>query len=180
MINESEIVELYFQWLLNIVCDDKQQKEYENLIRLLHSIEFYSTLQRDDHRAADGIDLRAEFADSIGVDYMEIRDILMEPCSVLEMFVALALRCENSIMGDDEYGDRTSEWFWLMMHNMRLDEFTNYVYDEYDICEIVERFMLREYQSDGFGGPFYIPGTDKDLRDVELWYQMCWYLNTIL
>ena len=29
------------------------------------------------------------------------------PCSVLEMLIALSIRCEETIMTDEEYGDRT-------------------------------------------------------------------------
>ena len=33
-------------------------------------------------------------------------------CSVLEMMIALAIRCEEHIMDDPDVGNRTGQWFW--------------------------------------------------------------------
>ena len=45
--------------------------------------------------------------------------------------------------------------------------------------QVIFRFLDRNYQRDGSGGLFIVHG-HGDLRNVEIWYQMLWYLNDIL
>ena len=44
----------------------------------------------------------------------------------------------------------------------------------------VRRFMDGKYKPNGKGGLFTIPSCERDLRTVEIWYQMNWYLNSII
>ena len=44
---------------------------------------------------------------------------------------------------------------------------------------VIKSFLRVEYQPNGKGGLFYIPDYQGDIRNLEIWYQMCWYLNTI-
>lgn len=121
----------------------------------------------------DGIDLRDKYADWSG-DYPEKGG----PCSVLEMMVGLSIRCENELMHDSLKGDRTSVWFWIMIDNLGLDQMDDYEFDE-DYCNyILERFLNREYDSDGFGGPFFIHDFDGDMTNMELWYQLNFYIDS--
>ena len=48
------------------------------------------------------------------------------------------------------------------------------------VDEKIERFLKREYKSNGDGGLFTVKKCKCDLRKVEIWYQMCWYLDGIL
>lgn len=121
----------------------------------------------------DGLDLRAEYLDWNGDD-----ETLNGPCSVLEMMVALARKCEQTLMYDPSKGDRTELWFWIMIDNLGLTCMDEYDYDE-DYCDyILERFLNREYESDGYNGPFFVHGFDKDMREMELWYQLNFYLES--
>jgi hypothetical protein len=52
-------------------------------------------------------------------------------------------------------------------------------YDEIYVTEVIDRFINRKYEPNGKGGLFTIRNVKEDLRDVEIWYQMCWYLNSI-
>ena len=52
-------------------------------------------------------------------------------------------------------------------------------YDETYVDEVITRFLDRDYQPNGKGGLFTIRHCDDDLREVEIWYQLCWYLDTI-
>ena len=38
----------------------------------------------------------------------------------------------------------------------------------------------KKYDPDGEGNIIHIPGCKDDLRDVEIWCQMCWYLDSVL
>jgi hypothetical protein len=137
----------------------------------------------DENRALDGIELRYRFAHYKGIDfYPTIKDVesyLDGPCSVLEMMVALAMRCEDTIMDDAKVGDRTKQWFWGMITSLGLGGMRDDLFDKRYVTDILERFLNREYEPNGKGGLFYIRSCDKDLRDVEIWHQLLWYLNSI-
>jgi hypothetical protein len=138
-------------------------------------------IPKDQNRAEGGIDLRYRFAISQGYedDIEEILYILDGPCSILEMMVALAIRCEEDIMDDPCMGDRTAQWFWGMIVSLGLGPMMDHNFDVLLVDEVIHRFLNREYEPDGTGGLFTIRNCEEDLRDVEIWIQMCWYLNTI-
>ena len=159
----------------------KQVKSYKKLFTHLHGVDFNYILDMDSNRAEDGIDLRYRFAYEQGVDsrlaaaYLDNR-----PCSVLEMIIALAIRCEEDIADDPEIGDRTSGWFWSMISNLGLNYYDDEWYDEKQVAIIVDKFLNRKYARNGKGGLFCIPGIDKDMRSAEIWYQAMWYFDTCL
>lgn len=171
----------YFDWLYDYVTKGKAHKDvsYRKLFMFLHEVEFTFIILRDKNRASDGVNLRYKFATSRyhdnDVEY--VLDILDGPCSVLEMMVALANRCEESIMTDTRYGNRTMQWFWSMLKNMGLSMMTDDRFDRKRCEKIVSTFLNREYSYDGKGGLFYIPECTEDLRTLEIWTQLCWYLD---
>jgi hypothetical protein len=131
----------------------------------------------DENRAKDGIDLRWRFVNDR--DLIDVPACLDGPCSVLEMMIALVIRCEETIMDDPELGDRTSQWFWNMIVNLGLGSMTDDRYDSMAVRRNVDRFLYRRYSPDGRGGLFFIRDCEQDLRGVEIWRQMCWYLDSI-
>ena len=96
--------EEYFNWLCDIVNGNRFSKHisYRRLLRCLHSIIFRVVIPNDINRAKDGVDLRRKYKLHTGRDIYD-----NDPCTVLEMMVALTIRCEESIMDDPSYGDRT-------------------------------------------------------------------------
>ena len=50
-------------------------------------------------------------------------------------------------------------------------------YDPEYVDSVIDRFLDREYESNGEGGLFTVKHTNRDLRTVEIWCQMCWYLD---
>lgn len=170
----------YFEWLYNYVCKNRSHNEmtYRKILILLHSTEFTYIIKDDLNRAQDGVELRARYADEINDD--SVLDILSGPCTVLEMMIALAIRCEESIMDDPLYGDRTKQWFWSMMSSMGINLMTDEVYDKKIAIEKVNTLLTRTYSPDGRGGLFYIRNCPDDLRDVAIWSQLCWYLDTFV
>ena len=179
---EHEINEDYFEWLYEGMCGNRYSKNisYRKLLEHLHNTTFRYTISTDKNRASDGIDLRYSFALSQGCeDEPElITDYLKGPCSVFEMMVALAQRCE-SVMDDPKIGDRTGQWFWGMINNLGLGGMNDNRYDEQYVDDVIDTFLDREYKSNGKGGLFTIRNCEYDLREVEIWYQLCWYLDTI-
>lgn len=176
----DRVINEYFEWLYNSVCDKKslRGKSYKKLFMFLHNTEFRYSIPMDENRAIDGLDLRYRFA--LNGDYGFITDSLDGPCSVLEMMIALAIRCEEHIMDDPDIGDRTGKWFWDMIDNLGLISMSDSRFDRRYVNEQVSIFLDREYEPNGNGGLFTVKNSGYDLRYVEIWYQMCWYLDSIL
>lgn len=173
----NDIYEQYFNWLCDIV--NVSTVSYDKLLRLLHRTKFRWINIRDKNRAEDGTDLRFRFRKSI--DGLSRNEVLnwhdKEPCSVLEMMIALAIRAEEQIMDDPQVGNRTTQWFWGMVSSLGLTGMSDNMFDLIEVKDIIERFLNREYSPDGKGGLFTIRDCEYDLRDVEIWTQLCWYLD---
>ena len=173
----NNIQDEYFNWLYNFVCGESFDR-FSKLLTRLHETEFRYSIRNDQNRASDGVGLRRRFChENNCVDRLAY---LAGPCSVLEMLIALSIRCEESIMDDTFYGDRTTQWFWNMIVNLGLGGMIDQLFDIQEVDTILERFLNREYEPDGRGGLFTIKNCEDDLRDVEIWYQLCWYLDTIV
>ena len=171
----------YFKWLCSKVCNLNVPFNY--ILEKLFNTDFTYTLKRDRSRAVDGLDLRDRYTDEIPYSYdrdIYYRGCQNRPCSILEMMVALAIRCEDTLMDDDRYGDRTGQWFWVMMNSLGAGSLYDDIYTEEKADAIIDRFLSHEYEPDGRGGLFYIRHCDYDLRDVEIWCQMCWYLDSLV
>lgn len=164
----------YFEWLCDVICHGRFAKaiSYRRLLECLHSIEFRVVIPKDINRADDGIALRRRY-------YLITHDHVTDkrPCTVLEMMVALAIRCEESIMDNPDYGDRTGQWFWGMINTLGLSRMIDSQFDEDYVREKIDIFLDRKYEPNGQGGLFRIKHCGRDLREVEIWYQLCWYLD---
>lgn len=167
-----EIENEYFNWLCSIINGEY----YYKLLTQLHKTKFISVISRDKNRAKDGIDMRRSFG--YHNDIPNAEEYITGKCSVLEMMVALSIKCEG-IMSDPEYGDRTAQWFWEMVSCLGLNSMTDELFDKKYTIDVLYKFLHRDYKSDGTGGLFRPRGCDKDLRDYEIWWQMNWYINSI-
>ena len=162
---------VYFVWLLdkinlserNIMTSD----QYGFLLDAMFQKTFYAVVNKDWNRSVDGELLREKFASEKNMKEPDLGD-----CRVLEMLVALSIRIENEVMYDHAYGDRTSEWFWMMVRNLGLLQFDNSHFSEKKVDEILTKFLDREYEPDGAGGLFPMKDSEKDQREIEIWWQM--------
>lgn len=176
---EEELNCEYFEWMNQLVYNARYSEDlsYHKLFIQLYDTDFYYTIDMDANRVEDGIDLRYRFGYELGYDQRIISSYLdNKPCSVLEMMVALALRCEETIMSDPEIGDRTGQWFWNMIVNLGLGSMDDSKFDSNYVDFVLTHFMERDYEPNGEGGLFQID-CGKDLRQYEIWYQMNWYIN---
>ena len=172
----------YFEWLLDLVSTDKNAStiSYRQLMTRLHNTEFTYELTGDVDRAYDGIALRHRYANqNDNHDYDYIRECLSGPCSILEMMIALSLRCEEQIMSDPAYGNRTGQWFWRMIVSLGLGSMIDSTYDEFHVEWTIGRFLNREYEANGRGGLFTVRNCRIDFRKAEIWKQMCYFLDTM-
>lgn len=168
----------YFNWLCELIDSRRFAKSvsYRKLLMHLHNIEFTWFVPHDDNRADDGVQLRRRYA--LVQNDMSLTRHISGPCSVLEMMVALAVRCET-IMDDTLMGDRTGQWFWGMIHNLGLSPMNDSKFDRDFVDDVIARLLNREYEPDGNGGLFTVKHYPRDMRTVEIWCQLSWYLDSI-
>lgn len=162
----------YYQWLLNSIgVLHGNHLDYLLLMRHLNEVPYEYMLYSDKNRAIAGTILRTHFAHESGV-YLE--DVFSGDCTVLEMLVALATR----IMYD--YGtDRSKEeWFWELMSNLGLDKFNDAEYNETEVDTILDIWMHRKYEPNGYGSLFPIDGYfEGDATTMSVWDQMNLYMT---
>lgn len=178
--HEQSLRTEYFDWMCDFVSKNKQYNRcsYKRLLHYLHRAEFVYILSMDGNRFEDGVDLRYRFGYERNVDGPAIALYLdSRPCSILEMLIALSLRCEEHIMDNPDIGNRTGQWFWGMIENLGLLSMNDSRFEENYADEVIDRFLYRQYEPNGKGGLFTISDRSKDMRTTEIWYQMMWYLN---
>lgn len=164
----------YFNFLLDIINKNGEDRNRKFLLKRLFNKEYKWVIPNDENRAIDGTKLRDKFG------YYED---LEGPCSILEMMVALAIRCENDIMRDPKYGDRTGVWFWIMMRNLGLMEYKDDEWDAdsaWEIDQICASFVSNKYKKSGTGGLFLTRNPKIDMRKKEIWTQLGVYLDEFL
>lgn len=177
----KELINKYFEWMYQLVYKDIKDVSYQKLFCQLYDTPFHYTIAMDGNRAEDGVDLRYRFGYEYKLESPEIATYLdNKECSVLEMMVALAMRCEEHIMDNPDIGDRTGQWFQNMIVNLKLDQMTDENFDKRYVSQVLHRLLNRQYQRNGEGGLFTVHHNKIDMRSVEIWYQAMWYLNEIL
>lgn len=181
----SSIKQEYDNWIIGLATDwCSYYGAYGKLMEFLHSIPFRSTAQipLDSNRGSDGKDLRLRFTERMPeYNYNHAYLYLMDyDATMLEVMVALAIRCEENIMHEDDLGDRSYEWFYGMLCSSGLDDCYDFNFNEEEARQIVTRILERKYSKNGKGGLFTLSNPPKDLRKVEIWYQLLWYLDEVL
>lgn len=174
--NDIEIE--YFNWLYDIICgrDSTKKQLFGNLVSALYNKVFTYDIPNDENRASEGLELRSQFAIDMYQD-TKMACYIDGPCNILEMMTALAIHCENNITDDPTYGNRTSQWFWNMVNSLGLSGMTNSNFDPDLIDDVLERFLSHDYSPTGEGGLFTIKNCRMDMRNAEIWHQMCWYID---
>lgn len=165
--------EQYFIWLYSQVGSVKSRvrsRTYWSLLRQLYSKEFVWLVPNDDNRVEDGRDLRHEFVTEQGIEGPDPEWMQMG-CSVLEMLVALSRRLAFESTG------RPARWFWHLIENLKLNDFTDAVeYDTQFVDGTLDILIWRLYEPNGEGGLFPLRKPKEDQRRVEIWYQLSAYL----
>ena len=82
-------------------------------------------------------------------------------------------------MEDPLVGNRTGQWFWGMIRSLGLGTMIDSRFDEEYVEAAIDRFLDHEYEPNGKGGLFTIKDCKDDLRTAEIFYQLCWYLDSI-
>ena len=123
---ENELINEYFEWMYQLVCGNVKRVSYRKLLCHLYDTPFDYSIAMDGNRAEDGVDLRYRFGYEHNIEGSAIASCLDDKeCSVLEMMVALSIRCEEHIMDNPDIGDRTGKWFLNMIENLGLKKMSD-------------------------------------------------------
>lgn len=170
------IKDMYFDWMVRKVRGESRRK----VLMVLNNISFTYILPLDGNRYEDGISLRYRFGREAHIAEAIIADeIDYTSCSVLEMMIALAIRCEEDYMSDPSYGDRSYIWFNDMLKSMGIDRMRDDVFQQPYIVDCVYRFLNRTYAPNGKGGLFTVDRPGIDMRREEIWKQAMWHLTSL-
>lgn len=175
------VTDRYFHWLCNQVAPARGSpgcNDYSKLFQILHKKRFYSIVEHDENRGTDGMVLRDEFAAETGLNQADI--LLTGDATLLEVLVYLARRMSFD-MTDIVKDNSMSRWFWEMMDNLELTQYTDYKLEsrtdyEYLVDDILERLLARQYSPAGVGGLFPLWKKDQDQRYMEIAAQCQQYL----
>ena len=161
---EGGIASDYYFWL----CDKVgYQEDYDPLLRFIFDVEFTWTIGLDESRSLDGLRLREQF--------MEEEDVRGDwdddnPCSVLEMLVALSIKVEEDILGDPDIC-----LFWRMLDHLGLTETGN----QNVWTTIIDDWLSRNIARDGRGGIFPLNDPPRNQRYCDIWEQCMSWINSI-
>lgn len=145
----------------------------------LFNTPFNYVLPMDENRLLDGASVRYWF-ENIGSSFTDYSGIEDKPVSVLEVLVALADRMDRDLMQGIEPVDRSVKWFWLMLNNLGLNRFTDAKWNidvELETENILQNWMYRLFDEYGNGSIFPLKSCPEDVRNVEIWHQMGYYVQ---
>lgn len=165
----------YLEWLyreIGVVRNKNPQKSYWELCKQMYAKEFVWYIPNDDNRCADGLELRGEFLEEKRIGDVDISWLELE-CSFLEMLIALSRRAAFETFGT------SGDWFWKFASNLGLRHYTDAVYSNTifrKVDRVLEKVINRTYSPNGDGGIFPLEHPRKDMREVELWFQLASYI----
>lgn len=156
----------YLDWLTTQIRPCRNRSFHE-LYKIMQDKEFVWFIPNDDNRIEDGLDIRCEF--------FHKRNVLDQGCSVLEVIVGLSQRIAFFAGGIPDY------WAWELIINLGLNRMSGHIgkVRANQIDDVLERFIWRTYDADGTGGLFPLAWPKEDQRRVELWYQMCAWVDEL-
>lgn len=170
-----ELKEAYVRWLENELTSGGNQpdRSYFELVWTMFETPFTWSVNMDDNRLADGMELRAEFAEIHGASRTGMN--ALGPCSFIEVLLGLARRLAFVA------GDTKERWAWQMLTNLRLERMWDHLSRSktHAVRHILDTVILRTYEPNGVGGFFPLAWPDRDQRKVELWYQLNAYVEEL-
>lgn len=176
----NDIDALYFTWLSTLAFPNEEfQKNYSSLLTQLYETpyEWDRTQPLDENRYVDGLNLRETFAYKMKLPEDIVYGAIEGPCSMLEMLCAFGVRIDNDIMANTATGyDHGYYWIQKMMRNLGVLRYENSYWNSGAVAAIISDFHAKNYSADGLGGLFYIPNSQRDLRTMNIWDQMCYYI----
>lgn len=172
----TDIKEDYFNYLTRLVRHKNRDMLDRSLLRWLFNQEFYGIIPNDDNREYDGKYLRYEFSEKLKIN-SDLLDLDKSYCSVLEMLIALAQRMSFNA-SESSLEDESSKWFWIFINNLKLRPALGEIQERHNL-EIIHNLINRNYKPNGCGGIFPLEHPTEDQREVEIWYQMMYFIEEL-
>jgi len=176
VISQGTLDDRFLNWLYRQVVSSKnrnpEQAHWELAVQLYQKA-FLWFIPNDDNRIADGLELRYEFLEKYKVQDVDPLWLDLD-VSMLEMLIALSRRVAFEVDGPSD------AWFWKLIDNIELKNYTDDIYNESvaeEVNEALDRVIERTYGRDGVGGLFPLRNSRTDQRRVEIRYQMSAYLQ---
>jgi hypothetical protein len=179
----STLPEQYWAWLYDQIFDvrdavgDENWRSFTQLTRTMHNIEFKALVDYDENRIADAVGFRNNYNRLWPSEGLALSDLMEPDATIFEVLFGLAKRA------DDMIPMTVAAWFRCFIENLGLAHYN----DEYCMRRVVapavrilNRFNDRTYKKDGRGGIFplkKLPTGVLDMTDVELWYQMGYWMT---
>lgn len=175
------ITDNYYEWLMEMMPGLRES--YSRLLRMLFDTPFVAEMSQDRNRISDGLELRNRFRISTGAlrfinpeDRIELAD---KPCGVLEVMISMALRCEEEYMSLGSDGDNVERWIRWMIRSMELEWADDTRFEPGKAEHAILAMIYREYEMDGQGGLFFVPGFHGNMREIELWDQLMIWIEFV-
>lgn len=149
------------------------QRDFELTLRVLHDIPFYWLIHSDDNRVGDALAYRqSEFLDVIDrkqLDPVKLGQWAMSTPSVLEVMIGIAHRWCYYFGGPS-----VPYYFTIMFANMGFASVNNAHTKSGQelIRQIVDRWLSRTFDENGYGSPFPLNKPHDDQRYADMWAQM--------
>jgi hypothetical protein len=160
----------YFDWLYRQV----KAGDYAKLCHLMHQTTFRVLVAHDENRVGDVNELKLNYMTMMRIDPRDEDGLTSPDASVFEILVSLAQRMEYQTSLPIQV------CFAIFLENLGLrscndDNFS--AAHRTKATQIIKRFNDRLYRPNGQGGLFPLRKPRGDQRQVELWYQMAFYLT---
>lgn len=152
-----------------------QNDEFSTFLAFLFDVEFRPMHHMDSIRVEKISDMRDEYRYERGA-WASSSEEFPPFATVLELLVSLSRSMED-VMSNHLYGDRTPNWFWMMIDNLGLTNMDNEHFDQEYVVKVLERWLKREFESDGIGSPFPLKHPPCDMTGVDIWRAFGWYMN---
>ena len=173
--SSSSLDDRYLRWLygqVGSVNARQKARTHWSLLRQLNETIFVAIVPHDENRIADAKDLRYEFLAETEDEQGDL-EWMRSPCSALELFIVLARQLAF------EMDDSPQVWFWHLLEVLNLEGYNDRDYNEdaqKEVSRCMDRVIWRTYSPDGRGGLFPLRDAHRDMRKIELWYQLNAYL----
>lgn len=163
----QELRNNYLIWLHKQLQDEwTPTGSYWSLVNIMFDKEFTWSVDHDDNRIVDALDLRIEYCNETRCRRTQMA--LLGPCSFLEVLIALS-RHLAFVAGGEPPG-----WAWQLVTNLELHKCKDPMSPRRirAINRILDTCIQRTYSPDGQGGFFPLAWPDGDQTQIELWYQL--------
>lgn len=157
--------QLYLGWLYDQVVPAGDASTYSQTLNILFTNEYVPRHPMDENRAIDGIGLRSEWLDAYDHTVYIPPNWVDEPCSILEMIVALSRRCEFQTTSIS-----AQTWAMTLLNNMGV------WFSDIELDDDIRRRVYHSIELFESGQTTIFP-TDTQDYDQQLWYQMMEYID---